>query len=101
MSKKIIQFRCKTPNGPIQINTLSDQENFGDLKQALTNATGLNRLKVLHGYPFKELDLSKEDTLLGSYFKTSKESLIVSENVSSNVKGKVMIKFYPHFFKPN
>lgn len=58
------------------------------MKAALVGMTGINRLKVLHGYPPRELDLSKEDALLGSYFKTLRESLIVSENQSSNVKGR-------------
>ena len=87
--RRTIHFRIKSPAGPVQISSLTDQDKLQDLKAALINATGISRLKVLHGYPPKELDLNKEDALLGTFFKTLRESLIVSENSSSNVKGRL------------
>lgn len=85
---KTINFRCKTPAGPIQISNLTDQDRVVDLKATLTSLTGINRLKVLHGYPPKELDLNKDDVQLGTLFKSLRESLIISEHVSTSIKSK-------------
>jgi len=83
---KTINFRCKTPSGTIQISNLTDQNRVLDLKAALSSITGFSQLSVLYSYPPKELDLSKEDTLLGEIFKSLRESLIISENLSGNIK---------------
>lgn len=86
---RAIHFRCKTPSGLVQINNLTSEDRLLDLKTALSQSTGIGNLKVLCGYPPKELDLSKETALLGNYFKSNRESLTVSENKGSKMKGNL------------
>ncbi len=82
-------LRCKTNEGQHIIENLTSENTVEDLKAILFSMTAINpkKLRVLTGFPPRELDLTHERDKLEHVLHQQRETLIVEE-VNDDVCGK-------------
>ena len=79
-------IRVRTKTGLVRITSLSETSCIVDLKTAISAqaSLGFSHIKILKGYPPKQIDFSNESSTLASHSIANGELLTIEEDLSKS-----------------